>query len=241
MILTHQMVEEFISHNLAYFFDDLCFGTCKNENLKKLDTLYNQIFKDDLDKLSFDNYIKELDNLQNKIFLDLDAAYNGDPSATSKKEIILTFPGFYAIMVYRIAHMITKYNIKLIPRMMSELAHNKTGIDIHPNAIIGDSFFIDHGTGVVIGETTIIGKNVRIYQGVTLGALSLKDVEKVRGVKRHPTIKDNVIIYSNASILGGDTIIGNNVVIGSNVFLTKSVEDNKKVLLNSKNYQILDI
>ncbi len=241
MVLTHQAVEEFISHNLAYYFDELCFGICKDENIKRLEYLYNEIFKDTLEMLSFNEYLAELDKLKNNIFLDLKAAYEGDPSAESEKEIILTFPGFYAVMVYRISHMIANHNIKLIPRMMSEIAHNKTGIDIHPNAVIGDSFFIDHGTGVVIGETTIIGNHVRIYQGVTLGAISLKDVEKVRGIKRHPTIKDNVIIYSNASILGGNTVIGNNVIIGSNVFLTKSVPDNKKVLLNSKNYQILDI
>lgn len=241
MILTRELVDSFISHSLAYLFDELCFGRCKYENLDNLKELYENIFCDYQEQLSFDQYIETLDLLRPMLLLDLKAAYDGDPSATSNKEIILTFPGFYAIMVHRIAHQIALHNIPLIPRMMSELAHNKTGIDIHPDAKIGKSFFIDHGTGVVIGQTCEIGDNVRIYQGVTLGAISLKDVESKRGIKRHPTIKNNVIIYSNASILGGNTVIGNNVIIGSNVFLTSSVPDNKKVLLSSKNYQILDV
>ena len=171
---------------------------------------------------------------------DVEATFNGDPASKSYEEIIMSYPGLYAIMVYRLAHELYINEIPMLPRLMSEISHSKTGIDIHPGATIGEYFFIDHGTGIVIGETTIIGSNVRIYQGVTLGALSLQNANEIRNKKRHPTIKNNVIIYANASILGGETVIGNNVVIGGNVFILSSIEDNKIVVLENKNYLIKD-
>lgn len=158
---------------------------------------------------------------------DADASFQGDPAARSHEEVITTYPGFYAVSVYRLAHAVHQLEIPLIPRLMSEYAHEKTGIDIHPGAQIGERFFIDHGTGVVIGETSIIGKNVKIYQGVTLGALSVK--KKLQNLKRHPTIEDDVIIYANSTILGGDTIIGQGSVIGGNVWLTQSMPNGSVV------------
>jgi serine O-acetyltransferase len=161
------------------------------------------------------------------------AAYEGDPASKYHDEIIFSYPGLFAITVYRIAHQLQEQGVPLIPRMMTEYAHGLTGIDIHPGVEIGESFFIDHGTGVVIGETTVIGNRVRIYQGVTLGALSLskEEVEQLRTRKRHPTIEDDVIIYANATILGGDTVIGARSVIGGNVWLTESVPPDMNVFL----------
>lgn len=156
-----------------------------------------------------------------KLDADVNASFSGDPAAYSKEEVIITYPGFYAICIYRFAHALNKLNVPLLPRLMSEYAHEKTGIDIHPGAQIEESFFIDHGTGVVIGETAIIGKNVKIYQGVTLGALSVK--KKLQSMKRHPTIESDVIIYANSSILGGETVVGRGSVIGGNVWLTQSM------------------
>lgn len=166
---------------------------------------------------------------------DVRAMAEGDPAAQSFDEIIFSYPGIFAISVYRIAHKLYQLKVPLLPRIMTEYAHSETGIDIHPGASIEKSFAIDHGTGVVIGETTVIGKNVRIYQGVTLGALSLPPDagEKFKGKKRHPTIEDNVIIYSGTTILGGDTIIGENATIGGNVWLTESVPANTKVFLET--------
>lgn len=164
---------------------------------------------------------------------DVQAVYDGDPAARSYDEIIFSYPGIFAITVYRIAHALHEFGVPLLPRIMTEYAHSKTGIDIHPGADIGESFAIDHGNGVVIGETTKIGKNVRIYQGVTLGALYLpRDArEKLLDKKRHPTIEDDVIIYSGATILGGKTIIGARSVIGGNVWLTESVPPDTRVLM----------
>ena len=166
---------------------------------------------------------------------DVRAAYDGDPAAQSFDEIIFSYPGIFAIMVYRIAHELFEQKIPLIPRIMTEYAHSVTGIDIHPGAQIGESFFIDHGTGVVIGETTEIGKNVRLYQGVTLGALSLpKDAgEQLRGKKRHPTIEDDVIIYAEATILGEKAVIGARSVIGGNVWITDPVPPDTRVLFET--------
>jgi len=165
--------------------------------------------------------------------MDVRAGYEGDPAAKSYDEIVFSYPGIFAIMVYRLAHRLHTQGVPLMPRIMSEHAHSITGIDIHPGAQIGEAFFIDHGTGVVVGETTRIGENVRIYQGVTLGALSLaKDAAvSLRGKKRHPTIEDDVIIYANATVLGGDTIIGARSVVGGNVWITESVPPDTKVLL----------
>ncbi len=165
-------------------------------------------------------YSKQLLPLSELLKEDAMSLLDGDPAASSVEEILLCYPGLFAVATYRLAHCIYKFN-KLLPRMMCELAHEKTGIDIHPGANIGHSFFIDHGTGVVIGETAIIGNNVKIYQGVTLGALSVD--KKLGNQKRHPTIEDDTVIYSNATILGGETTIGKGSIIGGNVWMTKSV------------------
>lgn len=164
---------------------------------------------------------------------DLLAAYDGDPAAGCLEEIILAYPGLLATTVYRIAHELYKLQIPVLPRLMTEYAHSETGIDIHPGAQIGKYFFIDHGTGIVIGETAVIGNNVKIYQGVTIGALSTKGGQKLSGKKRHPTICDNVTIYAGASILGGDTVIGENSVIGGNTFITRSVGPDTRVSMKN--------
>lgn len=165
--------------------------------------------------------IEALPEIRRLIRLDVTALFEGDPAAKSDEEVIVSYPGLEAIVVYRLAHYIHKCGVPVIPRIMSEYVHGKTGIDIHPGAEIGESFFIDHGTGIVIGETTVIGKNVKIYQGVTLGALSVK--KKYQDKKRHPTIEDDVTIYANATILGGETVIGKGAVIGGNTWIIKSV------------------
>ncbi len=179
--------------------------------------------------------IEKLPAIRELLAGDVRAAYDGDPAATSFDEIVFSYPGLYAITVHRIAHELWKMKIPLLPRIMSEHAHSRTGIDIHPGASIGKNLMIDHGTGIVIGETTIIGNNVRLYQGVTLGALSFPTDEHgniMRGHKRHPTIEDNVTIYANATILGGDTVIGKGAVIGGNVWITSSVPPNTTVILS---------
>jgi len=166
--------------------------------------------------------LSQIPKLREVLRLDARAIYEGDPASESESEIILSYPGFQAIMVYRIAHYLYKKNIPLIPRMMTEIAHSETGIDIHPGATIGEHFFIDHGTGIVLGETAVIGNHVKLYQGVTLGAFSVSKDSKV--VKRHPTLEDHVTVYARSTILGGDTVIGAHSVIGGNVWLTESVE-----------------
>ncbi len=178
-------------------------------------------------------FMKSLPELRIKLAKDVRAAFDGDPAAGSYDEIIFSYPGVYAITVYRVAHVLFHLGIPLIPRIMTEHAHSKTGIDIHPAAHIGESLFMDHGTGVVIGETSVIGDRVRIYQGVTLGAMSVpRDaVGELRGGKRHPTIEDDVIIYSGATILGGDTVIGARSVIGGNVWITESVPPDTRVFM----------
>lgn len=170
--------------------------------------------------------IQEIPEIRRMVKLDTIAAYNGDPAAQSGEEVIVSYPGLEAIIVHRLAHFLHGCGVPVIPRIMSEYIHGKTGIDIHPGATIGESFFIDHGTGVVIGETTVIGKNVKIYQGVTLGALSVK--KSLQNSKRHPTIEDDVTIYANATILGGETVIGKGSVIGGNSWITESVSNAKK-------------
>ena len=179
-------------------------------------------------------FMKKIPAIRSILETDIDAAYEGDPAADSKDEIILSYPGLFAISVYRIAHELHLLNVPMIPRIMTEYAHSVTGIDIHPGADIGKYFFIDHGTGVVIGETTIIGEHVKIYQGVTLGGLSTRGGQSLKGLKRHPTIGNNVTIYSGASILGGDTIIGDDAVIGGNSFLIDSVGKGARVTAGKK-------
>jgi serine O-acetyltransferase len=180
------------------------------------------------------DFLAAIPSMREMLALDVQAAYDGDPAAKSLDEIIFSYPGMFAITVYRIAHELYRLGVPLIPRMMTEHAHTVTGIDIHPGARIGKRFFIDHGTGVVIGETTEIGENVKLYQGVTLGALSFPKDEKgnlLRGTKRHPTLEDNVTIYSGATILGGETTIGTGSVVGGNVWLTHSIEPGTKVVI----------
>ena len=174
-------------------------------------------------------FMGKLVDVRTSLAEDVEAFFDGDPASTSKSEIILSYPGIYAIMIYRLAHELYELEVPMIPRIMSEYSHGKTGIDIHPGARIGKNFFIDHGTGIVIGETCIIGDNVKIYQGVTLGAHSTRGGRKLSGNKRHPNIEDNVTIYSGASILGGDTTIGEGSVIGSNAFITESVPGGSRV------------
>ena len=180
-------------------------------------------------------FMKSIPGMRQVLATDVRAAYEGDPAAKSYDEIVFSYPGVFAVMVYRIAHQLYGQGVPLLPRIMTEYAHSVTGIDIHPGATIGDSFFIDHGTGVVIGETTSIGQHVRIYQGVTLGALSIpKDGRnRLKDKKRHPTIEDDVIIYSGATILGGETTIGARSVIGGNVWITESVPPDTKVFLET--------
>jgi serine O-acetyltransferase len=178
-----------------------------------------------------DRFLAHLPELRSQVRLDLRAAYEGDPAASGVDEILFSYPGTYAVTVYRIAHALLVEGAAMVPRMMTELAHRRTGIDIHPGAQIGASFFIDHGTGVVIGETTLIGDRVRVYQGVTLGALSVPQGEgrPEPGKRRHPTIEDDVVIYANATILGGETIIGKGSVIGGNAFVIASVPAGSRV------------
>ena len=188
------------------------------------------------ENMTFD-FMEKIPRIREYLETDIQAAYDGDPAAESKAEIILSYPGLYAISVYRIAHELSLIGVPMIPRIMSEYAHSTTGIDIHPGAVIGKYFFIDHGTGVVIGETTVIGEHVKIYQGVTLGGLSTKGGQNLKGVKRHPTIKDNVTIYSGSSILGGDTIIEEDVVIGGNTFVTESIAKGTRVTVKAQELQ----
>ncbi len=179
-------------------------------------------------------FLDGLPELRSTLATDVKAAFDGDPACKTPDEVIFCYPGLEAITVYRLAHLLYELDIPFIPRMMSEWAHCRTGIDIHPGATIGDYFFIDHGTGVVIGETCNIGEHVKIYQGVTLGALSFAtdgEGNLVRGQKRHPTIEDRVVIYANATILGGQTVIGHDAVIGSSVWITKSVDPSTTVVL----------
>jgi serine O-acetyltransferase len=187
-------------------------------------------------------FLSKFVSMRELLASDVDAAFDGDPAATCKDEIIFSYPSIYAVMVYRLAHEFFKMNIPLIPRIMTEHAHHRTGIDIHPGTSIGPRFFIDHGTGVVIGGTAVIGSNVKLYQGVTIGAFSFdKDGsgELVRNTKRHPTIEDDVVIYAGATILGGDTVIGRGSVIGGNVWLTHSVPPGTRVLQESPNLRII--
>lgn len=178
-------------------------------------------------------FISRLPHVQQMLLKDVQAGFDGDPAAQSREDIIISYPGLFAIYVYRVAHELYKKNVPYIPRIMTEYAHGRTGIDINSGAEIGEYFFIDHGTGVVIGETTTIGNHVKLYQGVTLGALSTRKGQQLAGVKRHPTIEDHVTIYSGSTILGGDTVIGHGTVIGGNAFITESVAAQTKVIVKN--------
>lgn len=185
-------------------------------------------------------FLRRIPDLRAILATDVQAAYDGDPAAFNTDEVIFSYPGVFAITVNRIAHELHVLEVPLIPRIMTEHAHNLTGIDIHPGATIGSYFFIDHGTGVVIGETTEIGTGAKIYQGVTLGALSTRGGQKLRSTKRHPTLEDNVTVYSGASILGGETIIGEGAIIGSNAFITSSVPGGTRVSIKNPELQFKD-
>lgn len=212
--LTHLQEELRVQVREALLFDQpIWIGNELNERVESVVT----------------RFLSRLPEVQRVLMTDVQAAFDGDPAAQSKEEIIFSYPGFFATFVYRLAHELYLQEVPLIPRIMSEYAHDHSGVDINPGATIDEYFFIDHATGVVIGETCVIGKNVKIYQGVTLGALSTRAGQGLRGVKRHPTIEDNVTIYSNASVLGGDTVIGEGSVIAGSIFVTESVPANSRV------------
>lgn len=228
-------IPDIIFHKLLF---PICHKNCTSTT-KPLYKVYSVLFenilnltnKDDADRI-VDSFIAELPTLQQKLQKEAQCYLENDPAARNIEEVILAYPGFYALCVHRISHILFNLGVPVIPRLFSEYAHSLVGIDIHPAASIGDDFFIDHGTGIVIGETTIIGKNVKIYQGVTLGALFV--TKELQDKKRHPTIEDNVVIYAGATILGGTTIVGHDSTIGGNVWLTKSVVPYSLVFNNSE-------
>ena len=227
-----------VRNNLSMQLEDVLYNLSKQISivLKYLPEYEEKDEKDllcEAEQLSL-QFLDKITKIRELIQTDLEAAFDGDPAAFNKPEIIFSYPGLYAIMVNRIAHELYLLGVPLIPRIMTEYAHSKTGIDIHPGATLGRYFFIDHGTGIVIGETTEIGDNVKIYQGVTLGALSTREGQKLHGKKRHPTIEDNVTIYSGASILGGNTVIGHDSVIGGNAFITTSIPSNTRVSIKNQ-------
>lgn len=222
-----------LKNNMSATIEDVIFHLNKQIAIVlKYCEVYPDMSEAELDDMAKElsmKFMEKIPEIRAVLETDVESAYEGDPAASSKDEIILSYPGLYAISIYRIAHELHKLRIPMIPRIMTEHAHSITGIDIHPGATIGKYFFIDHGTGIVIGETTIIGEHVKIYQGVTLGGISTRGGQQLKGKKRHPTIGNNVTIYSGASILGGDTVIGDGVVVGGNTFITKSIDEGKTV------------
>ena len=221
-------------HNLSVLIEDVMYNLSRQIEL---------VFRED-GRTGEDarevclEFLGKIPQVRDMVQTDLQAAYDGDPAATGMAEVIFSYPGLFAITVYRLAHELYKLNVPMIPRIMTEHAHSITGIDIHPGATIGKYFFIDHGTGIVVGETTVIGDNVKIYQGVTLGGLSTRGGQSLRGKRRHPTIEDNVTIYANASILGGETVVGQGCVIGASAFITKSVPPCTTVSIKSQELQM---
>ena len=183
-------------------------------------------------------FFRQIPKIRAYVDTDLQAALDGDPATSLIDEVVIAYPGLLAVTINRLAHELYLLSVPLLPRIMTEYAHSVTGIDIHPGATIGKYFFIDHGTGIVVGETTVIGDHVKVYQNVTLGALSTRDSQKLRGTKRHPTLEDNVTIYSGASVLGGDTVIGNGAVIGGSAFITKSVPAGARVSVKNQEVQV---
>ena len=216
-------------HNLSMLIEDVMYNLSRQ---------VEKVLPEDADAegLCLD-FLGRIPAIREVVQTDLQAAYDGDPAATGMAEIIFSYPGLFAITVYRLAHELYVLNVPMIPRIMTEYAHSVTGIDIHPGATIGKYFFIDHGTGIVIGETTVIGENVKIYQGVTLGGLSTRGGQSLRGKRRHPTIEDNVTIYANASILGGETVIGHDSVVAASAFITQSVPPCTTVSLKNQELQ----
>ena len=222
-------------NNLSALIEDIAFHLNRQIGIALRGS--SQAYGDGIDRATEDltaAFLEKLPEIRAYVETDLQAAYDGDPAASDKAEVIIAYPGMYAITVYRLAHVLYQLEVPLIPRIMTEYAHSRTGIDIHPGAQIGRYFFIDHGTGIVVGETTVIGDYVKISQGVTPGALSTRGGQKLRGKRRHPTIEDNVTIYAGASILGGDTIIGHDSVIGSNVFITHPIAPGTRVSIKSQ-------
>ena len=217
-------------HNLSMLIEDVMFNLNRQVELVVRD-------KQEAERVCL-AFFREIPKIRALVQTDLQAAYDGDPAASGKEEIIFSYPGLFAITVYRLANVLYRMKVPMIPRIMTEYAHSVTGIDIHPGATIGEYVFIDHGTGIVIGETTVIGNGVKIYQGVTLGALSTRGGQNLHGKRRHPTIEDNVTIYAGASILGGNTVIGKNSVIGSNVFITESIGPETKVTTKCQELEI---
>ncbi len=231
-------LESFAGNTLATIYEKMfkqvkiAFSyKAENKNMKEIEEKTEQTVLTFIDRLPY---------IQQMILKDVDAEYDGDPAANSREEIIFSYPGLFAIYVYRIAHELYLLNVPFIPRIMSEYAHGNTGIDINPGATIGEYFFIDHGTGIVVGETTVIGDHVKLYQGVTLGALSTSKGQGLSGVKRHPTIEDNVVIYANTTILGGETVVGKNSIVAGNSFVTKSIPANTKVTIAVPELQYKD-
>ena len=227
-----------VRNNVSMVLEDVIFKLIKQISIvlrydEKYVMLGDEEITDNAERITFE-FLNKLPKIRELIETDVQAAYDGDPAAYNKDEIIYSYPGLYAILVNRLAHELFLLGVPLIPRVMTEHAHSKTGIDIHPGATIGKYFFIDHGTGIVIGETTEIGDNVKIYQGVTLGALSTRGGQSLRNKKRHPTIEDNVTIYSGASILGGETVVGKDAVIGGNAFITRSIPAGAKVSIKNQ-------
>lgn len=227
-----------VRNNMSMILEDVIFKLIRQIYIVlRYDEKYEKLDDNELNnnaiRITFE-YLNRIPKIREYIETDVQAAYDGDPAAYNKDEIIYSYPGLYAILVNRLAHELFVLGVPLIPRVMTEHAHSRTGIDIHPGATIGKYFFIDHGTGIVIGETTEIGDYVKVYQGVTLGALSTRGGQSLRNKKRHPTIEDNVTIYSGASILGGETVVGANAVIGGNVFITCSVPAGAKVSVKNQ-------
>jgi len=222
--VTGRKVNDIITSLTTEIQKALVYAVCKTPD-DKANLMDSHCFK--LAEQTTFSMIEQIPLIREKLMMDVDAIYKGDPAAKSKEEVILSYPGLQAILTYRVANFLHENGTPVIPRIMSEYIHSRTGIDINPGAKIGDSFFIDHGTGIVIGETTVIGNNVKIYQGVTLGALSVK--KELMNKKRHPTIEDDVTIYAGATILGGSTVIGKGAVIGGNTWITESVAPGTKV------------
>ena len=227
-----------VRSNISILLEDIIYNLVKQVSIVlKYAPAYreadNAAINEASERITF-AFLEKIPMIREYIETDIDAAYDGDPAAYNKDEIICSYPGLFAIFTNRIAHELFLLGVPLIPRIMTEHAHSLTGIDIHPGTTIGKYFFIDHGTGIVIGETTVIGDNVKIYQGVTLGALSTRGGQNLRGKKRHPTICDNVTIYSGASILGGETVVGKGVVVGGNAFITTSIPEGAKVSVKSQ-------
>ena len=225
-----------MKHNLSMLIEDVMYNLNKQIAIVLQSTMEETEAQQKAQELSL-AFLGEIPGVRAVAQTDVEAFYDGDPAAFSVDEIIFCYPGLFAITVYRLAHILYTLRVPMLPRIMTEHAHSVTGIDINPGATIGKYFFIDHGTGIVVGETTVIGDHVKVYQGVTLGALTTRGGQSLRGKKRHPTIEDNVTIYAGASILGGGTVIGRDSVIGSNVFITHSIPASTTVSVKSQELQ----